>query len=697
MGKQNSLDLDFYLGLFNASLRDVASASAYPNIEFERDIGVIRNRVRHEGLQFLTRTLPSLAKAIDIALATGTPIRCVSFKLKGRTKLPHFMGWLLSRVFDELGCERSDACTDSLRSLRQVLYTLYKLEVPTTKEQDNDIINSFVRTDAELSVLQIPGGSSKEDPIPGGNRLFQRRDPRPPAANSRTNGGERPGADKPLRPLDSRALGHIRQIASLLVKEVVGMVDPRDPATCLPRHGAGAVANGDRPHEKPVFKTYYRDLCKEFPYEEFFVYNLSALCDCLGRVLPLPELDSGTAKVVLVPKDSRGPRLISCEPPEYQWIQQGLRKTLEKAISDSWLTRGKVNFKDQTINRQFAMRGSLGEPWATLDMKDASDRVSTELVKALFPEPWLSCLLAARTKATRLPSGEVIKLNKFAPMGSALCFPVESLIFWALSIATIIHTRQISASQAISRLYVYGDDLIVRLEDQETVRQSLPHFGLMFNEGKCCTAGSFRESCGCDAFKGVDVTPLRVKSVWNHRDGMSIVSYVALHNAAVNKGLFNLADYVFGTISKHINLPYSESEDCGYVCYVDIRKSALQVKDSRRYFKRRYNRARPNGAQYQTWELYTWKVSTPTYVASVPGWAEMLRMASYNTTSLEHDVAALAPAGICGSLDREAQHIKLGRCYLIRCGLREPVVTAYQYALPRQATLRRGWCELMTH
>lgn len=676
MGSQNSLGLEFYLGLFNASLRDVASASAYPNIEFERDIVVIQNRTRHEGLEFLTRTLPSLAKAIDIALATGTPLQSVSFKLKGHTKIPHFMGWLLARVFDEYGCERSDACTDSLRWLRQVLYTLYKLEVPTTKEQDNDVINSFVRTDAELSVLQIPGGSSQEDPIPGRNGLFQRRGPRPPKADFCPLGGERPGAVEPLGPLDPRALGRIRQIASLLIKEVVGVVDPRDPATCLPRHGAGSVANGDRPHEKPVFKTYYRELCKEFPFEEFFVYNLSAVCDDLSRVLPLPELDTGTAKVVLVPKDSRGPRLISCEPPEYQWIQQGLRKSLEKAISDSWLTRGKVNFKDQTINRHFAMLGSKGEPWVTLDMKDASDRVSLSLVKALFPEPWLSCLSAARTTHTRLPSGEVLKLNKFAPMGSALCFPVESLIFWALSIATIIHTRQISASQAISRLYVYGDDLIVRLEDQETIRLSLPNFGLKFNEGKCCTAGSFRESCGCDAYKGVDVTPLRVKSVWNHRDGMSIVSYVALHNAAVDKGLFNLADYVSGAISKHIHIPYSESRDVGYVCYVDIRKSALQVKDSRKYLKRRYNRVQPNGERYQTWELYTWKVSTPTYVASVPGWAEMLRMASYNTTSLEHDVAALAPAGICGSHDSEAQHIKLGRRYLIRCGLREPVVTA---------------------
>jgi hypothetical protein len=153
----------------------------------------------------------------------------------------------------------------------------------------------------------------------------------------------------------------------------------------------------------------------------------------------LERLPAGTAKVVLVPKDSRGPRLISAEPLEYQWIQQGVGRSIVAHLEAHHLTKGRVNFTHQEVNRRLAQESSATLELATLDLKDASDRVSLELVRRVFkntPE-LVRALEAIRTDATLLPDGRVQSLKKFAPMGSAVCFPVEAFVFWAILTASI--------------------------------------------------------------------------------------------------------------------------------------------------------------------------------------------------------------------------------------------------------------------
>jgi len=736
MRNRKSRAEDFYLRLFIASLTEVASASAYSDVEFKRDLREIENRVCHEGLSFLTKTVPSLAKAVDTALANASPVRIRGFCLKRGSQLPLFLGWLLRNIFNDTGCERSDACTDSLKWLRQVCTLLYKLEVPTTEQQNEDTIATFVETDNSLSktyeVLEESGDNAKQhapdlrEPIPvvpdskelvtgvvhGGYRNVsmdmgperrlcaqipavnssspRRRSERfdshasdtdevshDPRDSSSAESDTRSYLSKERRVDDYARFQWIQQ-AAILVKRVAAMVDPKaEPFRA--RHGTGSVSTGEDPHEKAVFQRYYHDLHKVFPYGEYFMYSWGHYADTFD-VKSLEEFRHGTAKVVLVPKDSRGPRLISCEPLEYQWIQQGLRRQLERAIDECPLTHGRINFRNQAINRDLALRGSNGEPWVTLDMKDASDRVTLALVKLLFPEPWLTCLLASRTPATRLPSGEVHTMNKFAPMGSSLCFPVESLVFWSLSIAAIMRTHALTASQASTLMYVFGDDLIVRREVYATVLQHLPLVDLKFNESKCCVAGSFRESCGCDAYKGVDVTPLRVKSTWDPSIGTSIASYAVLHNAAMDRGMFHLADCVSAEMRKHIKLPYAESAEVGYVCLVDHRKTAAQRRRHNKQFPRRYNRG------LQRWEIRSWAVHTRPYQASVPGWAEMQRIASLSgISSQEADEYCLAP--VSAELVRVPPTSKNYKMFLPR----KLMVTAYQYAFPRQATLRRGW------
>jgi len=422
---------------------------------------------------------------------------------------------------------------------------------------------------------------------------------------------------------DSEVISHARDFT----RDVFSTLDPWQ---ITPRHGPGAVATGERACEKHRFSRIYSAIERIYPYTEYFVYGLSQVADECHTYKDLEVLETGTAKVVLVPKDSRGPRLISCEPLEYQWVQQGLGRALVARLEAHHLTKGHVNFTDQSINRELALASSTDQEWVTLDMKDASDRVSLKLVESLFElcPQLLDALKATRTPETLLPDGRKVRMNKFAPMGSCLCFPVEAFVFYALAISTLMHYKRYSRREARKRVYVYGDDLIVRREDYAFLLHQMPSYGLMFNEDKCCTAGFFRESCGCDAYKGVDITPIKLRSVWSHQRRIDIgvaASYVTLSNAAFKAGYTRLSERAELLMVKTMGpLPVFSNENVGGLGFVrpdactHVQPYAVRTRWSHRFHRR---------------EVRTWQ-SVPTYeYADADDWSTVLRRL---TTSNEY-------------------------------------------------------------
>jgi hypothetical protein len=257
---------------------------------------------------------------------------------------------------------------------------------------------------------------------------------------------------------------------------------------------------------------------------------------------------------------------------EYQWIQQGLGRKLVQLFESSKLTKGQINFTRQDINQQLATSSSTTRQFATLDLKDASDRVSLELVRRIFggtPEV-LRALEATRTTETRLPTGEVVHLSKYAPMGSALCFPVEAYVFWVTLVSAMVQTTRMPLQKVSKLIYVYGDDIIVPTTWAERCIHVLESVGLRVNTSKSCIHGFFRESCGVDAFKGVNVTPIRLKKLWTGRrsDGTAFVSYTALANSLLERGYVGTSDLMFtlveGTYGK---LPYG-TRSSGFPCRI---------------------------------------------------------------------------------------------------------------------------------
>jgi hypothetical protein len=556
-----------YLELLVALLLD--NPLSLSQKDLQRDIETVRSRYEHEGLSFLTKSLPMLGKALDrgmseerITVPRGFP--------KGSGNRPAFMQAYFKRVFGYGGEVLEEADPAAVKHLRQVLFLCYKLELPYKDETKESVLDSFVQTEKELEL-----GASVE--------------------------------------VDS-----IIAATSYVVRDLLEGVNPKE-IVC--RHGPGSVATGERTSAKWVFSRKYEGIHRVYPYYDYFVAGgASEILDRLKWYKGLTPEKEGCAKVVLVPKDSRGPRLISAEPLEFQWIQQGLgRKLAEVAEVKS---RFRINFRDQGCNQKLALQSSLSREYATLDLKDASDRVSCELVRRVFAHTGLvPYLMACRTSSTLLPDGRKVELKKYAPMGSALCFPVEAIIFWAAAVVAVNRQLGGTTRQSEDLVYVYGDDIIVPTECAKSVADTLELLALKVNRAKCCIQGFFRESCGMDAFKGVRVTPVRVRTLWTGRrsDGSAYASYIALRNNLIAEGYASAAAYVERHLAKVYGVIPHGTQFSGFPCYIESCPVVASIKNARNNLRARYNES----LQRLEWSVRMLKSAKELFAHD--GWPRLLR------------------------------------------------------------------------
>jgi len=447
-------------------------------VEIRRDLKHANASLSSGDLSLFTKTLPKSHSDFLSALERrGAP-----------PKVEH-LGWLLRAVWDD-PCSVRSACM--LGAHRQMSHLLYKLELPYETSVEAETLNRFVSTETELASISTVLENSFSKYVQG-------------LARSALAGV--------CAPSDS-VIGR-----SAFLREVTGLT---------PRHGPGAVATGERLEEKWRFKRRYESLHQRFPYYDWFVCRGSSeLLDRLAWYKGLDRVPYPEARVVLVPKDSRGPRLISEEPLELQFMQQAYFRWMKKWVRHPYLC-GHVSFDDQDCNGQLSLKSSSDRAFATLDLKDASDRVSVELVSRIFPKDVVLDLLALRSAATVLPDGQRVMLNKYAPMGSSVCFPTLALTVWAITVAGLQYAKEIGEydGDVYSDVFVYGDDVIIPSKAYASVRQALHSVGLRVNEKKSFVESYFRESCGIDAYYGVNITPTRVRRFPN-RQSRKDLTYLA--------------------------------------------------------------------------------------------------------------------------------------------------------------------------
>lgn len=304
----------------------------------------------------------------------------------------------------------------------------------------------------------------------------------------------------------------------------------------------------------------------------------------LQYVIPDPELweagrnDKQYASIdyawwMTVVKDRRSVRSISKEPNTLMYAQQCILSMLLTAIRKSPFSRV-IDIADQSKNALLALYASQSGDYDTIDLKDASDRASNRVVKRIFPPLWNNLFQASRSSRVRLPSGRIKRVEKFAPMGSALCFPVQTLIFTAVtclarflvSEGCDVETYLAGRGPTIHRLKVdytscvYGDDIICKSSDTKHVISLLEALGFRVNIRKSFLEPSaFRESCGMYALDGTDVTPIlfKVKGLATN-DLQWVEGLISLCNRLFMAGFVSTHAFLAGYLPRHfyVEVPF---------------------------------------------------------------------------------------------------------------------------------------------
>jgi len=401
------------------------------------------------------------------------------------------------------GWEPSITALVAVRWLRQLTVVFSKLQLPHEPAQAKEVFDRFVANETYLA-------SVKGD-------LYMSQ-----YANQ---------THFPYQGEGRQRLTDILLRARRLVHKVLCNVDPRD---ITPRHGSGASACRTRPWERYDRILFDPSINELWPWLEFSAAGRDH-CDQLLSTEFITDGYPKCARGVFVPKDYRGPRLISCEPATSMYYQQGLMAKLVTHLETSSITRGFVNFTNQRINQELAQKASSKRKLATLDLKDASDLLSWDLVSLLWPTDWFHALRAVRSKVTEIDiplQGSVkVPLRKHAPMGSAVCFPVMALTIWAL-------IKSACVSKGRAKAWIYGDDIICASRDAKVVCDLLESVYLKVNRDKSFYGGSpFRESCGKEYWDGSDVTPIycRYNPATNDTELASLCSFA--NNMAASRGV----------------------------------------------------------------------------------------------------------------------------------------------------------------
>lgn len=520
-----------------------------------------QSRLTHEtaanGLRTLTIDLPSLAKhfyqCLDQGQYTPSGLRLSAMASK-REQVPAFLRNLYLQVFDSEGKLRDEPSLDAIHVIIMITRTLSKAKFECSKKALRDEVRNFKSIEEELktptrnwvgdhildeydrsathfsdlSIRQASGGLQLEL-LPGeGSSQISRQ-----------------WADT-LQQIADRVSSSLGDFHNEGLRE-------------LPKHGPGRVSNQKVGVSKYQFSEWSAKVEAVFPYDLYartdFGYGTDRERDRMR-----PNTSESPSKLIAVPKTMAGPRLIASEPNQHQWLQGLVANQIHQRYKRTVLSNC-ISFDDQSHNGRMALMASRSGSHATVDLKSASDRLSCWTVERLFrANPTLLQRIAA-TRTRRISNCidstifNQLVLKKCFTQGNALTFPVQSIAYAIVAIASVIIANNAKVTtnaieDASYRVRVFGDDIVIPTNALVTLEKILEALQLRVNYSKTFSKGKFRESCGVDAYDGVDVTPVYVKTVSlrpRHEQAMSTLDSV---NNLFRAGMWNTSEWLRSTIGQ---------------------------------------------------------------------------------------------------------------------------------------------------
>ncbi len=525
---------------------------AYPTVKgFDRDYKRLSLLSQSRGLGVLCLDLPVLADHLMEGLRTGrlpssgNPFGWVSKKVR----VPRLFSGLWLRIFDKQSCLKPNADVDAVMFLYQLAVIAKRLRHECSPRRKYDAMKGYIDVEAQIRSPSLDWQ---------GDRFIE--------SESRLDSFSLAEAKEGLTPLPllseitnpnvgriSYLLTRAQQVADLIVGDML----PFDPVIWSDllteyegrsgfRHGTGAVAERIGADGKSAFKSWPRKLDAVFPYQVFG--------KCPNDTTDVPFAES-PSQLHMVPKTLKGPRIIAAEPVAHQWCQGIVLNFMEfefTRLFDGDFIDLRAQHKSGDLVLQASRDGSL----ATVDLSDASDRLSCWVVERVFRRnpALLRAFHAARTRYVRLYAkrNEFLSFKKFASQGTGVTFPVQSLVFLCCAIAASSRGRITwnNIRKLRRTVRVYGDDIIIPTHGYVGLRMLLETLGLKVNDRKSFASGEFRESCGTDGFRGYNITPCKPQ-VFSPDTPSDIIAIVEESNNLYKKGFWNASVSILSRIPNY--------------------------------------------------------------------------------------------------------------------------------------------------
>jgi hypothetical protein len=403
---------------------------------------------------------------------------------------------------------------------------------------------------------------------------------------------------------------NFRTMDILSLRKIIATVLPTFRWTDLrPKFGPGSVRErGVRARKQKLDNLAYDPVIDRFLLHghigmygmgQDFGVSVEQVLPDPGQWDPARGVSSRSSLLDFAFKNLKTARSICMEPNTLMYFQQAILAHAKEYIRNGPLSRF-ITIEYQSNNRRSAFLGSINGFVDTIDLSSASDSLSLQLVKEVFPPSWLIPMLATRSESVIVPTdllfeylmegphdgddylevrpnastGEFeMKVKKFAPMGSALCFPTQCLLFACVCIyAASIDIYEDSNTDAeflswltpdrilraclsfrndmnrvatgqYQPLNVYGDDICLDRKLTDKVTAILTSLGFVVNKEKSFVGDqAFRESCGGFFLSGSDITPLyfTIEKVRGKLTPSHVVSHVQLINKCWDRGYRNL-------------------------------------------------------------------------------------------------------------------------------------------------------------
>lgn len=565
-----------------------------------RDFVTAQHRVKHEGTGFLTQALPSLDDALLQGLATGRFTCPPGFKKIRGGAIPVFLQGMLCEIFDSVTGQLKDPIEYGiLRDVHTFLRFFKKTQLTSDGEEilHQKAVAEFYQCDGIAESVTIADRQNHLIGLVGRHillTLFNKdlEDEKiyrhgPGAVQESCKGNQKWSAlHSELASADSLPewFGHTTmrlsydytssQVCVLRRDEGPHHVYRRTPGL-LDGQSSASGKSAPNPSGDPEISSQGWSPAQPCQGLQGRSVHLLAQCSNIEakRQTIATRPRGASAKLISVLKNSTSRRTITIEPLLRQYLQQGLNTVLRESITECGILGNCLALTNQSLNQKLALEGSQNRKWATIDLKSASDLLSVKLVRSVFRHhtQFLECLMDSRSPFVYTGSGKdpAIALGKFAGMGNATTFPVQSICFAVVCIAAILDNwgkkptyRLVERASRLIR--VYGDDIIVHEDHAHQVVVWLHDVGLKVNVKKSFLEGNFRESCGIEAFRGVDITPLYIR-YWPQQidESPSVCAHlVSLSNQLWMQGLYETSNVLKETVEEFLGraLPLVSSQ-----------------------------------------------------------------------------------------------------------------------------------------